>query len=181
MKSCTATLLALSLVCASAPPAAAQPPAVSEYQVKAAYLVNFARFVEWPADDAAPFAMCVLGADPFGAVLDATVADVTVRGRRAGARRVASPADADGCRVLFISASETTRLEAILTSLDRRAVLTVSDMPQFARRGGMIQFVNDGDRVRFEVDLDPAQAVGLTVSSNLLRVATVVRPAGRPR
>lgn len=156
---------------------------VPEYQLKAAYLVNFARFVSWPPAgvDGEEFTFCVLGADPFGAALDATVADVTVDGRRAMPRRLAAIGGMEGCRVLFISAAEAGRLEAILAGLRDRPVLTVSDMPQFARRGGMIQFVNDGERVRFEVDLQPAQEAGLTLSSNLLRVAIVVRPAARRR
>lgn len=157
--------------------------AVPEYQLKAAYLVNFARFVSWPAaaDGGDEFSICVLGTDPFGAALDTTVSDVTVGGRRAVPRRLGALGGMDGCRVLFVSAAEAARLETILAALGDRPVLTVSDMPQFARRGGMIQFVNDGERVRFEVDLQPAQDAGLTLSSNLLRVATVVRQAARRR
>jgi hypothetical protein len=93
------------------------------------------------------------------------------------ARRVTSPSEATACHVLFIGASEERRVAAIVGELARAHVLTVSDMPAFVDRGGMIQFVTTGGRVRFEIDLRSAQEAGLTMSSDLLRVASVVRRA----
>jgi hypothetical protein len=148
----------------------------SEYQVKAAYLYNFGKFVNWPADvaTASEFDVCVLGRDPFGPLLDATVSDSTINGKRVNAKRIARAQDAAACRVVFIAASESQRLSSDLAALSKLHVLTVSDNPHFLDRGGMIQFVFEGDRVRFAVNLTAAQEAGLTLSSELLTVATKV-------
>ncbi len=123
----------------------AQKSKPRDYEVKATYLYNFARFVEWPANAAATksdaFAICVLGQDPFGPALDAVVVGETIDGKAVLARRVLRPQDAVSCRVLYISSSEESRLKEILAALDNAGVLTVSDIPQFSQRGGMIQFV----------------------------------------
>jgi hypothetical protein len=95
-------------------------------------------------------------------------------------RRVAKPQDALSCRVLFISSSEQSRLKEILAALDETSVLTVSDMPQFTRRGGMIQFVVEANRVRFEVNLTSAERAGLILSSQLLKVAIDVKRNTQP-
>jgi hypothetical protein len=161
----------------------AQTSKPKEYDVKATYLYNFARFVEWPASAAAkdgPFAICLLGEDPFGHALDAVLEGESINGKAVAARRVAKPQDAANCRVLFISMSEESRLKEILASLDKASVLTVSDIPEFSRRGGMIQFVLVGDRIRFEVNLASAEDAGLSLSSELLKVATTVRRASQP-
>jgi len=159
--------------------AQAQASRPTDYQVKAAYLYNFSRFVEWPAkgttvkDDS--FTICVLGQDPFGATLDNILTGETVGSRSVAARRVTSAQELAGCQILFVSSSEESRLGKVMESLNKAAVLTVSDMPQFSQRGGMIQFVLEGNRVRFEVNLVAAQNAGLALSSELLKVATVVR------
>jgi hypothetical protein len=170
--------LALAVVLASVGGVGAQGPPRSEFEIKAAYLYTFGRFVEWPQRpprDDAGFTICVLGTDPFGAALDATLADGVMHGRKVVARRIATPQDAHACHILFISASEERRLTAIVQSLNQSDVLTVSDIPQFAARGGMIQFVTAGSRVRFEINLPSARGAGLTMSSELLRVASAVR------
>jgi hypothetical protein len=148
----------------------------SEYQIKAAYLYNFGKFVNWPAEVAAAseFDVCVLGSDPFGPLLDATVSDSTINGKRVIVKRIARAQEATGCRVVFIAASESQRLGSDLAVLGRLHVLTVSDNPHFLERGGIIQFVFAGDRVRFAVNLTAAQQAGLTLSSELLKVATKV-------
>jgi len=151
----------------------------SEYQVKSVYLYNFGKFVEWPRTAAAAgspsFVICVLGEDPFGPILNTTLAGETVSGKRPEARRVASVQDANDCHILYISTSEQRRLGQVLTYLNGKSVLTVSDMEQFSDRGGIIQFVWDRDRVRFEVNLAAATKAGLTLSSELLKVAARVR------
>lgn len=148
----------------------------SEYQVEAAYLYNFGKFVSWPADAgvASEFDVCVLGTDPFGSLLDATVSDSTINGKRVIARRISRALDAAGCRVVFVAASQSQRLGSDLAVLSKLHVLTVGDNPRFLERGGMIQFVFEGDRVRFAVNLTAAQEAGLTLSSELLKVATRV-------
>ena len=162
----------------------AQRPKPSDYQVKAAYLYNFGRFVEWPSEHttakSGPFTICVLGQDPFGSALDATLAGETIAGKNVVAKRISTPQESANCQIVFLSAAEAGRLNKIMEDLDKAAVLTVSDMPQFAQRSGMIQFVLEGNRVRFEVNLIATKHAGLTLSSDLLKVATVVRrnPAG---
>jgi hypothetical protein len=170
-----ATAVALALAGPSLSSAHAQTANATEFELKAAYLYNFARFVDWPSATGGEFEICVLGADPFGPALDKVVSGLSVRGRRVATRRVGNPVETAGCQVLFIAASEDRQLLMILESLGARAVLTVSDMPQFARRGGMIQFVTDANRVRFDVNLAPARDAGLMMKSDLLRVARTVR------
>ena len=91
------------------------------------------------------------------------------------AKRISKPQEADGCRIVFISSSEESHLKEVLAALDKTSVLTVSDIPGFSQRGGMIGFILDGDRVRFDVNLASAKEAGLTLSSELLKVATNVR------
>ena len=162
----------------------AQQPRPLDYEVKATYLFNFGRFTTWP-QAAAPaesnlFSICVLGRDPFGPALDATLAGETIAGRRVVARRIARSADAAGCRILFVGDSEEGQLQATLDAVGGASILTVSDLPRFAARGGMIQFVSEGNRIRFEVNLTAAERSNLMLSSELLKVATAVRRSGRP-
>jgi len=154
----------------------------TDYQVKAAYLYNFGRFVEWPAKGATPqnssFTICVLGEDPFGQALDATLAGETIGNQKVTARRISSLQESADCQILFISSSEAKRLNKIMEALGNSAVLTVSDIPQFSQRRGMIQLLMEGNRIRFEVNLAATQRAGLTLSSELLKVATAVRRNG---
>ena len=155
----------------------------SEYAVKAAYLYNFGRFVEWPRNapsgQTGDFAICVLGRDPFGTVLDTTISGERIDGKSVVARRIAKAGDAAGCRVLFISSSENKQLKEILSGLGKQSVLTVSDMPQFVDQGGIVQFVLAAERVRFEINLAAAQQAGLNLSSELLKVAADVKGKAR--
>lgn len=151
--------------------------------MKAAYLYNFGRFVEWPASVSArsnTFTVCVFGQDPFGPTLDAILAGETIDGKSVVAKRVSTPQESANCQILFLSSEEGARLSKLTEALQNEAVLTVSDMPQFSQRGGMIQFVLEGKRVRFEVNLTAAQHAGLTLSSELLKVATTVRRNSSP-
>jgi YfiR/HmsC-like len=160
----------------------AQQPKPNEYQVKATYLYNFGRFVKWPgtfpAGKGDSFSVCVLGQDPFGSILDSTLAGEALNGKPVVLRRISKPQDAGECRILFISAKEEKHLKEILAALDEGGVLTVSDMPDFTRRGGMIQFVLEGDRVRFEINLATAESARLVLSSELLKVAASVKRNG---
>jgi hypothetical protein len=158
-------------------PAAAQQPKPQEYQVKAVYLYNFGRFVEWPQATAGDesFAICILGQDPFGATLDSTIAGELIGTQKLVARRITAPGDAAGCRILFVSSSEAAHVKDILSAVNKSAVLTVSDVAGFSDSGGMIQFVLQEDKVRFQVNLAAAEKAGLTLSSQLLKVATDIR------
>ena len=136
----------------------------------------------WPAQPegspAAAFPICVLGENPFGQALDKTMSGEKLGGMTVAARHIERPQDALGCRILFISRSEGQNLRMILEVLGDAPVLTVSDMPDFVRHGGMIQFVLQDDKVRFSVNLNSASRAGLTLSSQLLKVASSVY--GRP-
>jgi YfiR/HmsC-like len=182
LRGCLFHLLAVGIASALLVPSClhAQRSNPSEYEVKAAYIYDFGKFVAWPAKVAAAddFPICVLGEDPFGATFDATVAGETINGKKVVVNRIAKPQEAVGCRILFISASEESQLKEILATLDKASVLTVSDISQFTRRGGMIQFVIDANRVRFEVNVTTAERAGLTLSSQLLKVAINVRRTG---
>jgi hypothetical protein len=153
----------------------------TEYEVQAAYLSNFGRFVEWPARTGAnerdPFYVCVLGQDLFGPLLDAALKGETIGGAPMAARRVTSAADAANCRIVFVNSTKDSELKGILATLKNSSALTVSDTFNFTRQGGMIQFVLDGNRVRFEINLAAAQRAGLTLSSQLLKVAVAIRRA----
>jgi len=161
---------------------AAQNTKPTEYEVKAAYLFNFGKFVTWPANDtssSAAFVICVLGEDPFGPILDKTTAGETINGKKITDRRIVHPQEARDCSILYISASQAEHLNNILAAVKGAPVLTVSDMPAFVERGGMIQFLLDQGRVRFEVNLGPAEPNHLAVSSELLKVAVKVIRGGQ--
>ncbi len=174
-------LIAVAAACAflAIPVLHAQNPRPTDYQVKATYLYNFGRFIEWPGKVAAAqggsFTVCVLGQDPFGPSLDATLAGETIGGKTVVAKRISSAEESGDCQILFLSLTDDSRLNKIIADLDKKAVLTVSDMSQFVKRGGMIQFVLEGKKVRFEVNLTATQHAGLTLSSELLKVATAVK------
>ena len=155
----------------------------TENEVKSAYLYNFGKFVEWPAN--APnvgefFTICVLGDDTFGNTLETTIAGEAINGKKVVVKRIVRPQDAVSCRILFISSSEQHELKDVLAALDNTSVLTVSDMPQFTRRGGMIQFVIEANKVRFAVNLTSAERTGLALSSQLLKVAIDVKRSAQP-
>jgi hypothetical protein len=152
-------------------------------QVQAAYLYNFGKFVKWPAvalaNQSGAFTICVLDQDPFGATLQSTLAGESVGGKPVTVKRLAKAQDAAACHILFIGSAQQRDLREILAALDDAAVLTVSDMPDFSKRGGMIQFVLEGDRIRFEINLEGAQKSHLVFPSELLKVATAVKNPAR--
>jgi hypothetical protein len=159
--------------------AQSQPP--TEYEVKAAFLYEFGRFVEWTpvsAGDSDFFAICVLGEDPFGILLDEAVKDKTASGHKVIARRIVGVRDSGDCRILFISPSEDSRLLEILKALEGKGILTVGEGSQFTRRGGMVSFRTEQNRVRFAINQAATERAGIKLSSQLLKIATVVEAAG---
>ena len=157
--------------------------ALSEYQVKAAYLFNFLKFVQWPeesfADPLAPIVIGVVGEDPFGNALPQVVVGKTVQGRDLVIRIYRPGEDLRGAHILFISASERKRLPIILSSLRGSSVLTVADSLGFLDAGGMIQFLNENGRVRFAINVDATGRAKLKMSSKLLSLAKVVGGNGK--
>lgn len=158
-------------------PARAQTP--SEYEMKAVFLYNFAKFVEWPAEASGTpdpaFSICVVGTDPFGASLDQAVRGKSISRRSVTLRRVREAREARTCQIAFISPSERRRLRPILDSLGGSSILTVGDTEGFAEQGGMINFTLEDNRVHFEVNVDAAQRAGLKMSSKLLGLARIVK------
>ena len=154
-----------------------------EYDVKAAFLYNFTKFVEWPSwafhDDRSTVRLCVLGEDPFGDSLQ-EFAEGEVAGRRVTVLRVRSMGTPAGCQILFVSRSERERLPLILREVRDAPVLTVGDMRGFLEEGGIVNFVLDGSKVRFEISLEAAARAGIRISSRLLRLATRVVTSPRP-
>jgi hypothetical protein len=169
--------LILQSVCGSM---AASVPALNEYELKAAFLYNFVKFTEWPAEESGksdePFVIGVLGKDPFGSALDKLIEGETVHNKKIVARRFPRMDDAAAnSHVLFISASEEQNLAAILKLLDGQAVLTVSEIANFAQRGGIIDFKKENNRIVFEINLFTAKRAGLTMNAQLLKLAKVIR------
>jgi hypothetical protein len=145
----------------------------TEYQVKAAYIYNFAKFVEWPAGGAGDIDVCVLGEDPFNHDL-AMIEGKKVLNRQITIKKVASYRNSSGCDILFISGSEEDNLTQIFKFLKGLPVLTIGDSEGFGERGVMINFYMEGRTVRFEINPKSARRAGLRISSNLLRIAKIV-------
>jgi hypothetical protein len=174
-------ILVLFLVLLLATPSAAGTRLTQEYDLKAAFMFHFTQFVDWPPEALpagnTPFTIGILGEDPFGRSLDEIVANEAVGGHKLLVRRFQDVNQIDSCQILFISASETSRLEHILSSLHRRSILTVGETREFALRSGMIGFVISEKRLRLAVNLAAANAARLTISSKLLRQSQIVGPA----
>jgi hypothetical protein len=156
----------------------AQAAASKEYQIKAACLLNFVQFIEWPAasfqDPASPIIIGVLGDDPFGQILDQTFQDESVKGRALVVKRSRQLEELKNCHVLFVCKTEKPRVAEILTSVTDVSVVTVGELDEFARTGGIINFYIDGGKIRFEVNADGAQRKGLKIGSQLLKRARIV-------
>jgi hypothetical protein len=171
-------LLVVSLLTAPgrlAIPLAAQSP--TEYQVKAAFLYNFAKFVEWPQEifgSGSVMQICVLGEDPFGEELSRITSGKVVGGHPLEIKHPTSAEGARSCHILFISKSEKSHFKTTLQVLQGYSVLTVGDASGFLDEGGMVNFVLRDDRVKFEINLKAAERAGLKISSKLLGVAQLV-------
>lgn len=153
--------------------------AMSEYQLKAAFLVNFGKFIEWPEPEfsstTVPFVIGVVGDDPFGGDLDTAIQGKSIGAHPVVARRINSSDDMGGLELVFIGASEKPRLADILRRLNSSSAVTVSDIDRFCDAGGIIAFVVDNNRIRFEVNMDAAQKRNLKISSKLLSLALIHR------
>lgn len=156
----------------------AATPAAREYEVKAAFLFNFAQYVEWPAgafsSPTAPIIIGILGDDAFGQTLDQTIRDETVKDRPIAVHRSRQIENLKHCHLLFVSKSERGRLGQIFASLVGKPCLTVGETDHFTHNGGIINFRLQGANVRFEINLNAARRSGLTISSKLLRLAIVI-------
>jgi hypothetical protein len=171
-------LLSLALVVLTASAVTGQPTA-SEYEVKAAFLYNFARFVEWPEGASGnQFVIGVFGEDPFGSVLDQTVGGKRVGGNELVLRRFRSLESLEPCQILFIAAGEQGRFAEVVAALHGAPVLTVGESEGFLERGGIINLRLEDQKVRFEINAGEAERAGLKISSQLLKLA--IRVVGMP-
>ena len=163
----------------SAQPARSQSPTARSYEVKTAFLFNFAKFIEWPASSFAtpqsPFAICVLGQDPFGSTLTDTLQGKMIGMRPLAVRRLRDKSEARSCQIVFVSSSESPHLADIVVTLRGANVLLVGETTGFAANGGTIEFTLENDSVRFAINTDAADRSGLTFSSKLLALAKLVR------
>ena len=151
----------------------------SEYEIKAAFLYNFAKFIEWPnsstqcLQDSAIIG--ILGEDPFGIILEHVIGEKTIRMKKISIQRYSDIQNIRECHILFISQSERERLSAVLYQLRQRHILTVSEIDHFAEQGGMIGLYIENNRIRFRINQDAIEAANLRISSKLLKLASSVR------
>lgn len=147
----------------------------SEYEFKAAMLLNFVRFTDWPAEafasEQAPFVIGVVGKDPFGAVLDNTFSGKSVKGRSFVVKRLTADQNLKSCHLLFVPATEKRRQRDLLDKLRGAPVLTVGETYDFRDHAGAVQFVLKDNTVGFNINLNAAKAGRLHISSNVLRQA----------
>jgi hypothetical protein len=158
--------------------AGARAQEAKEYQVKAAFLYNFAKFVEWPPQafksPSDPIVIGVLGKNPFGDALAAAVAGKAWGGRGFQVREILNAEQAAGCQIVFISSSERKRLGALLTGIANAAVLTVGETDNFIGAGGIVNFKIDAGTVRLQINVEAARKQQLHISAKLLSLAEIV-------
>jgi hypothetical protein len=150
-----------------------QAQTANEYQVKAAFIFNFAKFIDWPSDafsEGGVLVVGVVGDDPFGSALDQLNGNLA-NGRRLRIRRLRWNEDLRSCQILFISSSERRHLGKIMDNIRGTSVLTIGDIPQFNQAGGIIKFVIQDDKVRFEINAGAAGQARLKISSKLLALS----------
>jgi hypothetical protein len=159
-------------------PAQAVERVAGEYEIKAAFLYNFAQYIEWPKD-AVPgaedsFIIGILGQDPFGSALDDIARDKTIQGKRIVLRRFATVEDYTPCHILFIASSAVSEMPAVRRRVQDTHVLLAADTEGLAQRGVVINFFVESSKVRFEINTTAAERAGIKISSKLLRLARIV-------
>lgn len=168
------TAIFLFAICGNALAQGSGSTKFREYEVKAAFLLNFMQFVEWPASvtnsTKTPFLIGILGEDPFGTTLEEIIKDENINGRTLTIKRKRQATELKDCQLIFVCRSEKTQLKEILSTLRGSCSLTVSDTDQFCRHGGMIGLFNEGGKIRFEINQEAAEQSQLKISSKLLRL-----------
>ncbi len=158
-------------------PSLALPEPPTESRIKAAYLLNFARFVTWPdaafESSVSPIVLCVLGNGPIDKALP-TIQYKRVQDRPLVIRRILTMEELSPCHMLFVGETEAQHVQKILSELKTRPILTVSSLPEFARRGGMLSFIRVENKIRFEANITTTRLAGLSISSRLLKLARLV-------
>ena len=175
---CGFLLLALFAGLAGSTGLCAESVMQREYEIKAAYLYNFINYIEWP-ENAFPgpggtITIGVVGQSPFAPALD-VLNGKQIKGRTVALKQVIDTKDLGQCQIVFINSSEKARVPELLEKLKDSRVLTVSDFDGFAQQGGIINFISEHNKVRFEINPDAAHRLGLTISSELLKLAKLVK------
>lgn len=177
-----ALLLGFSAWSASNLAEAAPPPepdaTALEYKVKAGYLFNFAKFVEWPAgatNSSDEFRIGIVDDGEVFAVISSALAGKVVQNRKVVTVSVKPGAEAKNCHLVFIARSQSAKVESVLEAIGNAPVLTVSETEKFAAKGGGIGFIMVGENIRFEVNLSAAERAGLKISSKVASMAIIVR------
>src|SRR3981081_681264 len=156
--------------------------ASSEYLIKAGFIYNFANLVQWPSNSFAqptsPIVIGILGEDPFGTILDRVLEGKKVNGRAFLVKRLKSVPDLKECHIVFVSSSEMTRLAEAIHSVKGMPILTIGEIPGFAKRGGIINLFLEDSKVHFEVNIEAAKQAELNISSRLLALATILQEPG---
>jgi hypothetical protein len=157
----------------------AEGSAFDEYQVKAAFLYNFAKFVEWPpgtfANASDPIGICIVGQNPFGSMLDEMVKGKKIGDRAFAVRRLRDTQQASKCQILFMGDAESKGIRASLETLKGADILTVGETDDFTAAGGIIGFKLEGTRVRIQIALETAERTRLRISSKLLGLAEIMK------
>jgi hypothetical protein len=150
-----------------------------EYQVKAAFLYNFAKFVDWPSSafksPQEPISICIIGQDPFGGALEEAIRGKEIEGRTLVIHEVPDGVPTYACHILFVGSSEHKHFRALTETLKAPGILTVGEAPWFGPEGGMINLKLEGGKVRFEINLEAADHRQLRISSKLLSLAQAVK------
>jgi hypothetical protein len=150
-------------------------PVAEEYQVKGAFLLNFTKFVVWPPEvfkgPGDPIAICIVGQNPFGPLLDRAARETVVANRTVSVRQVADGQQASQCQIVFMGASERKHWRGWLDALRGRSVVTVGESDGFLANGGVVNFKLEGERVRIEISTAAADRAGLHISAKLLNLA----------
>ena len=148
-----------------------------EYQIKAVFLFNFTQFTTWPdtmfSEPNAPLVIGVLGQDPFGDFLDQTIRNETVNGHPLIVQRFSEPSAIERCHILYLNPSDENP-ESVFEQLKTNHTLTVGDTENFARRGGMIEFYTEANKIRIRVNLQAVEDASISISSKLLQLAEIV-------
>jgi YfiR/HmsC-like len=174
-----ATIAAACLLCLLATPSTrAQTSASSEYLIKAGFIYNFAKLMEWPGpvfpQPNSPIVIAILGTDPFQGTLDTVLRGKQVNGRDFVVKHLKWGDDLRGCNIIFVSSSEKAHFDDLFRQIRGLPILTIGDTPGFAESGGIINFVLEDDKVRFEIDVDAARQANINISSRLLALAKIV-------
>ncbi len=175
-------LTTISCFLPAPPPAHAGKSKLQEYKIKAAFIYNFAKYVNWPkstfVDKNAPLVLGLLGDSPFGKEIY-KINDKLVHKRKLKVIVIKDYEQVKSCNLLYISPSESARLEEIKTALKNKKILTVSDMDNFAANGGMIELIVKESKVRFIINPEAAEQVGLNISAQLLKLAIIFKQGSR--